>query len=163
MVPGEVLARVTVPGEPTRSAHKPVMRGGHISTRPDPKWRDWRAMATARLRIEWGCRATLTVPVLVSVVAVFSRPKSKKRHYTVDGHAYPYPWPWDAGRVPYVGTPDWDQIGKAGVDVVKQSGILADDPLVVGVCAPFERWYAAVGERPSVTVTLFAVVVEDVP
>lgn len=148
-----LLFEAVIPGEPQRSKHLCTCHGRHPDTRPDPGWDRWRAYAVALLRPLWRGREPLRVPVVAEVVAVFTRPKARRRTCTAKGVELPYPWPWDAGRIPYIGTPDWDQVGKAGVDVMVQAGILADDPLVVDAHTP--RFYAAKGEGPSVTVRLW--------
>ena len=160
LVAGESLACVTVPLAPQRSKHKPVMRGGQLDMRPDKAWASWRAAAVMVLRSQWRGRAPIHAPVLPRIVAVFERPKKPRLTYTIGGVERPYPWEWTPDRVPFIGTPDWDQVGKAAIDVVKQAGILVDDPLLVGV-AHMERWYAAEGERPSVTIELFAAVLSS--
>lgn len=153
-VPPLQLFQVTIPGEPQRSKHLCTCPRRFPDTRPDPAWKAWRTYATNLIRALWLGREPIVVPVLVEVLAVFPRPKSRRRFYTVQGQELPYPWHWTAGRVPYIGTPDWDQVGKAGVDVCVRAGVLADDPLVVSARTP--RFYAAKGEGPCVEVRLWS-------
>jgi Holliday junction resolvase RusA-like endonuclease len=105
------------------------------------------------LREWWAGRDPIAVPVVAQVVALFQRPQKPRLTFTLRGVERPYPYPWTDGRVPFVGRPDWDQVGKAGVDVLVQAGILLDDPLVVDATTP--RWYTAVGESPCVEVRLW--------
>lgn len=102
----------------------------------------------------WGPQLPIDVPVIVQVTAVFARPARPRRTYTLKGVVRPYPYPWTSERIPYVGRPDWDQVGKAGVDVLVQAGILVDDPLVVDGGTP--RWYAAEGELPGVELRVWS-------
>lgn len=148
-----LLFEASLAGEPQRSKSHPRIRGGRITMQADDAWAAYRVRAISLLRPLWRGRESIVVPVVVEVVAVFSRPQAPRRHYTVKGERLPYPWPWTNARVPFVGTPDWDQVGKAAVDVCVQAGILADDPLVVE--GRTTRWYAAAGEGPSVTVCLW--------
>lgn len=151
---GRPLVAVRIHGQPARAKHACTCRGGHPGTRPDDSWKAWRAGAVPGLRAWWAGQDPITGPVVAQVVAVFQRPKAPRRRYTLGGVERPYPYPWTSDRVPYVGTPDWDQVGKAGVDVLVKAGILLDDPLVVDASTP--RWYTAVGESPSVEVRLWA-------
>lgn len=157
---GALLLRVRLDGKPQRAAKIPVVRGKRASMVAEPNWRKWRDEMVADLRelVELGHlgRVAYTGPVLAGVVAVFHRPKNARKTYTLDGVRRPYPWAWVPARVPYIGDPDHDQVVKAGVDVVKRAGLLADDTLVVGYAGGISRWHAAPGEDPHVEVSLWA-------
>jgi hypothetical protein len=103
----------------------------------------------------WLGRPTLHSPVLASVTAIFHRPLKPRETYRLNGKDHPYPYDWTPERIPFVGTPDQDQVWKAGLDVLVQAGILFDDRLVVGDAGKSRRWYAAEGEQPCVEVRLW--------
>lgn len=151
---GTPLVAVRIHGQPARAKHACTCVGGHPGTRPDDGWKAWRGAAVPNLAAWWAGREPIALPVVAQVVAVFQRPRSPRRTYTLRGVERPYPYAWTDARVPFVGRPDWDQVGKAGVDVLVQAGILLDDPLVVDATTP--RWYTAVGESPCVEVRLWA-------
>lgn len=147
---GEWVAGFVLHGEPQRSAWHPVVIVGHAAMRPDDAWRDYRdAMSEA---LSWWAQRNDPVwfPVLCKVTAVFTRPQSRRKTYTIGGVERPYPYPWTDGRVGFVGTPDADQIQKAAVDVCVRAGILVNDTIVQPDGT--ERWYAAVGEQPRTEV-----------
>lgn len=155
IVTGTRLVAARVSGQPARAKHACTCRGNHPSTRPDPSWARWRDAAVPALRVYWADRRTLTGPVLASVTAVFQRPQEPRKTYRLHGVDHPYPYDWTDERIPFVGTPDQDQVWKAGLDVMVQAGILSDDRLVVGDGGYSRRWYTAVGEQPSVEVRLW--------
>lgn len=157
------LIALRLEGEPQRSKSHPVVGKGQKRAMMvlDPEWRKWRnemVADIAGLLREMGDDWTgpLTCPVIVGVTAVFIRPQSARRSFRMKGKDRPYPFRWVEGRVPFVGTPDHDQVVKAAVDVCVQAGVLLDDPLVVGYAGGTSRWYAAIGELPHVEVRLWA-------
>lgn len=157
---GTPLFALRLEGEPQRSAMKCTCYGGKPAARPDRHWATWRDAMVDDIRAmlldmgdDW--TGALVCPVIVGVVAVFSRPKGKKKAFTMKGTERPYPFAWNNERVPFVGTPDHDQVVKAAVDVCVQGGILLDDPLVVGYAGGTSRFYAAIGEAPHVEVRLW--------
>lgn len=148
------LLSVYLAGEPARAKHACTCHGGHPGTRPLKEWAAWRGEQVATLREQFPGREPIAVPVFAQVVAVFARPQTKRTKYKLGGVERPYPFPWTQQRVGFVGRPDHDQVWKAGLDVLVQSGLLLDDPLVVGDHGS-TRWYAASGEPPHVEVTLW--------
>lgn len=148
------LLSVYLAGEPARAKHACTCHGGHPGTRPLKEWAAWRGEQVATLREQFPGREPIAVPVFAQVVAVFARPQAKRTKYKLGGVERPYPFPWTQQRVGFVGRPDHDQVWKAGLDVLVQSGLLLDDPLVVGDHGS-TRWYAASGELPHVEVTLW--------
>lgn len=146
---GEYVAGFVIHGEPQRSKHLCTCRGKHPSTRPDPGWERWRNKAVEALA-PLRRLPPIDYPICAQVVAVFARPKGRKTRYTLGGVERPYPWAWTSDRVRFIGTPDADQVQKAGVDVLVQAGILLDDSLVEPIGTP--RWYAAEGEEPRTEV-----------
>jgi Holliday junction resolvase RusA-like endonuclease len=159
-VQGVPLFAVRLDGKPQRSKHHPcvIFRNGKptATTRPDKGWDAWRAEMRSELALLWYGKDPIRVPVIAGVTAVFPRIDSARLTYTTGGVTLAYPWAWTSGRVPYIGTPDHDQVTKAALDVLVQGGVLADDPLVVGYAGGIRRWYAAEGERPCVEVRLWA-------
>ncbi len=163
------LLEVRLDGKPQRSRHEPMfvargerkvingekwvrLSGISASTRPDPAWDTWRTEMVADLRtLGLPC---IELPVFADVRAMFPRPQSPRKTYTLNKVTRPYPYPWHSGRVVYVGKPDDDQVRKAAIDVCVQAGLLLDDVLVVGP-AGSGRWYAAEGEDPCVEVRLW--------
>lgn len=150
---GKPLVACRIAGQPVRAKHACTCFNNHPSTRPIENWAEWRAAAVGGLSLWWDGRPTIAVPVIAQVTAVFERPREPRTTYTLKGVERPYPFAWTSGRVQFVGRPDWDQVGKAAVDVLVHAGILLDDPLVTDGGTP--RWYAAEGEGPCVEVRLW--------
>lgn len=163
---GTLLLALWFDGQPQRSATKCTCLGKpkpKPRARPDKLWGKWRDAMVADLR-ELG-RPMIVEPVIAQVVAVFARPQRPRTTYRatppkVDGVrppgvTRPYSWEWDAGRVPFIGRPDFDNVWKAALDVTVRARLLADDSLVVGPAGGCARWYAAEGEDPHVEVRLW--------
>ena len=77
-------------------------------------------------------------PVVVTIVAVFKRPKSMPKKLS-------------KGRIPRPSKPDWDNIGKAVCDAL--NGIAYDDDAII-VSGSVTKWVAAEGELPHVEIRL---------
>lgn len=162
---GEQLAAFSVPGEPqpwTRPT--PVGEGRRKRMVFLDNFAQWRQQAVAAIAAWWAPkrRPAIRVPVVVHIVAVFRRPARAPTSYTVDGVQEPYPWSWAPGRrMPYIGTCDWDNLGKALCDVLQMvpegtvalHPVLANDKIIVA--GMVEKWYARDGEPPHTEVRIW--------
>lgn len=158
---GEQLASFSVPGEPQPWTRPTPLGKGHAVFLDD--FAVWRRDAVAAIAAWWFPKRTpaIRVPVVAHIVAVFARPARAPRGYTIDGTLEPYPWSWHCGRMPYIGTCDWDNIGKALCDVLQMvppgtvalHPVLANDKIIVA--GMVEKWYAREGEPPHTEVRIW--------
>jgi len=139
--PIATVRRVTIPGEPIgKGRPRASVIGGHVRMRTPVKTARWEAFAAETIRLQWRPVEPERGPVCVSIVAVFSRPKSKT------WKTKPMP------RYPHVGRPDADNIIKAVCDALEKAGAVHNDSQVWSLRA--EKWVAAGDEQPHVAVTL---------
>jgi Holliday junction resolvase RusA-like endonuclease len=129
-------------------------RAGHGHMYPDPDYDAWKDAVVQLLRYGYK-RDPVTVPVNVAVEAVFPRPSTAPKQWTMGGERYKYPWPWTPDRRPYIGVVDLDNLVKATLDALVQGGVLQDDRLVVQD-AGSRKVFAAEGEKPCVEVRVYA-------
>lgn len=114
-------------------------------------YRRWKQDAQMVLRAMGRVWVGNRVPLRVSVVAVFDRPK--RCPDGVDSEA------WKAGnRVKRWAVPDADNLFKAVADALQDAGFVANDSHIE--IGGVTRWYAASGERAKVEISLE--VAEDV-
>lgn len=106
--------------------------------------RDWEETAALLAKAGW-TGTPLATPCAVVVEAVHPRPKRKPKHIIAPLWAR-------GGRVPRPSVPDVDNVIKAVCDALQLGGVLADDRWVVEVTG--RSWYAAVGEKAHVQVTV---------
>ena len=118
-------------------------RGGKkVRVLPSERQRRWQALISEHVSRLW-TDAALDVPVSVSLVFVFPRPKN---HFRRDGKTL-------RQNVPhYVQTrPDLDKLTRCVLDAL-QGVLLRDDMLVVQLMAA--KCYAGEGERCGVRITV---------
>jgi hypothetical protein len=159
---GEPVWAVQIPVDPTptkrpRSTGK-LRRDGtpFAQTYNDPEYMRWKR--TARDHLVWlesSCTLQrVDFPVIAKLEHVFARREVPPAGFQVKGRWLPYPWPWTEGRNPYAGPEDLDNLGKAVLDALVDSGLLLDDRLVVADGGS-RKVYAAEGELPCVEVSLW--------
>lgn len=125
----------------------------HARTYTPKEYDEWKHAAVQLL--QFGYRAApIEVPVHVAVEAVFPRPTSAPKHWSMGGKRYKYPWPWTEGRNPYIGLEDYDNLIKAALDACVQGGVLVDDRLCVQD-AGSRKVFAAEGEAACVEVRFY--------
>lgn len=158
---GELLAGFRIPGEPQPWTRPTPLGPGRAVFLDD--FAVWRQSAVAALARWWlpKRQPAIRVPVVAHIVAVFKRPRKAPAGYTIDGTHEAYPWAWAPGRMPFIGTCDWDNIGKAVCDVIQMvppgtvalHPILANDKVIVA--GMVEKWYAREGEQPHTDVRIW--------
>ena len=117
---------------------------GNRAYMPDD-YRRWKGDAVMMLRALGRAWIGSRLPLRVSVAAVFERPN--RRPEGVDSDA------WKSGsRVKRWAVPDADNVFKAVADALQDAGIVANDSDVE--IGSVTRWYAAVGERAKVEISL---------
>lgn len=100
---------------------------------------DWESRACFAFRQGWS-GPPLDQPLLVSVCAVFPRPK---KH---NGKGC------SPERLRHLARPDADNVLKASMDALTKSGVVRDDSIIC--VAHVAKWYASIDEGPSVEVKL---------
>jgi Holliday junction resolvase RusA-like endonuclease len=126
---------------------------GHGHVYDDAEYKVWKDAAVWLLKGAYK-RPPIVVPVVVAVEAVFARPSSAPKRWTMGGKTYAYPWPWTEDRRPHIGTVDLDNLTKAALDACVQGGVLQDDRLVVRDGGSGKS-FAAVGESACVEVRFY--------
>jgi Holliday junction resolvase RusA-like endonuclease len=131
-----------VPGEPVAKGRPRVTaRGGRARAYTPARTRAYEALVAdcARLAAETagGWEVGRRVPLRVTVEAIHARPG---RLFRVSD---------DAGRTPRVARPDVDNVAKAILDGLDQSGIWGDDAQVVDLVAT--KRHAAILDRKART------------
>jgi Holliday junction resolvase RusA-like endonuclease len=135
-----VTVTVVIPGPPFSQPRPRARARGRFAQVYEPKEAKlWKGVAQVHMQQalrEAGLGApAYTGPVEIEIVAVFPCP--------VGDHRKREP----IGRRPYVGSKDWDNVGKAVCDAAN-SLLYVDDRLIAR--AHVECWVAAQGEAPYV-------------
>ena len=136
------IRTVGIPGIPVAKARPRVTKTGRAYT-PE-KTRQWERMAAQAIRLGWGSTPMIDRAIMITVIAVYPRPKRKPRDVTADV------WQ-EGGRIWRPCRPDLDNVIKAALDAAQLAGVLKDDGLVVELHAV--KVWAAIGEKPSVILT----------
>ena len=117
---------LTIPGPPVAKERPRMTKTGRTYT--PKKTRQWEAMASQAMCVQWRPRPLIVSAVAVEIWAVYSRPKKRPRTVTREA--------WESGmRVWRPSRPDLDNVIKAVLDAAQLAGILKDDGLVVHIMA----------------------------
>ena len=136
------IRTVGIPGAPVAKERPRVTKTGRAYT--PTKTRQWEKMAAQAIRFGWGSTPMVDRAIMITVTAVYPRPKRKPRGVTADV--------WQEGaRIWRPCRPDLDNVIKAALDAAQLAGVLKDDGLVVELHAV--KVWAAIGESPSVILT----------
>jgi len=133
-----------IPGKPVAKQRPRMTRDGHAYT--PAATRQWERYAATLLGHCWHPRDPLDAPVVVEIVVVLPRPKTRPN--SLAAHA------WMATGCPAIGRSDVDNFAKAGLDAMVKAGVIVDDTRVVDLRA--RKVYADPGQGPGVVVTMRA-------
>jgi Holliday junction resolvase RusA-like endonuclease len=135
----QTIASATIQGRPV-AKQRPRFGAGRVWT--PAKTKAWEKAAALLLRAS-ATKLQLQAPVVVVVVAVWSRPKRKPQ--AVSSSAWSKP-----GRIWRTSTPDVDNVAKAALDAINRSRVIEDDRYVVHLSA--FTVYGAIGEESHVSI-----------
>lgn len=132
--------RWCIPGEPIGQGRpRACVIGGRARMYTPKKSDSWCGRAVEILACHWDGGPS-SAPVMVTIDAVFSRPKRLLRRKDPDG------------RIVHAGKPDADNVAKAALDALSKSGVIRDDAQVCELLV--RKWYAARDEGPQVVVSM---------
>jgi len=135
--PAAASVSVRIPGEPVAQGRPRAFRvGDGVRMFDPPKSRAWKGVAQIHMQHAMAGLAPLDGPLEITIVCVWSLPRSHERNV-------PVPRRWRPQR------PDAENVVKACLDA--GNGVLyRDDAQVVRVVA--EKWTGAQGESPGVLI-----------
>lgn len=138
-----------------RAAPRPraVARVGRVGVRSPQEYEAWKEDFATLVRNARRGGQPLLLPLVVSVVAVFARPKRQPQHHVGDAELPMPAWP-DDGRAWHTTRPDADNIEKAVLDACKLAGVIADDSIICET--RIRKVYAAPGEAPCIELRIYA-------
>lgn len=117
---------MTILGEPVAKERPRLSKCGRVYT--PKKTRQWEAMASQAMCLQWGKRPLLASAVLVKIWAIYPRPKKRPRTVTREA--------WESGmRIWRPSRPDLDNVIKCALDAAQLAGVLKDDGFVVHINA----------------------------
>lgn len=132
--------RWCIPGEPIGQGRpRACVIGGRARMYTPKKSDSWCGRAVEILACHWDGGPS-SAPVMVTIDAVFSRPKRLLRRKDPDE------------RILHACKPDADNVAKACLDALSKSGVIRDDALVCALLV--RKWYAARDEGPQVVISM---------